>query len=129
MTADWKKKPLDRAKPRDDIKALRAEIKALNENLAHARANMKFYAERAQTLASALENNSKESRRYDALRMKGVLVDYDGEFKFLQGKDLDAFWDGRDEHHRIVNQSMMQVVMQKALIGGLPNQWILSAEL
>lgn len=129
MTADWKKKPLDRAKPRDDIKALRAEIKALNENLANARANMKFYAERAQALASELEKNSKDSRRYDALRMKGVLVDHDGEFKFLQGKDLDAFWDGRDERHRIVNESMMQVVMQKALIGGLPNQWVLSAEL
>lgn len=130
MTADWKKTPLERATRREDLKALRAQIKALEEKLHDALQNKKFYAERAQALAGALGESTKAARRYDALRLKGVLVDHNGEFKFLQGKDLDAFWDALDHRqHHILNESMMRQMMANVIFTSPGGQWLVSAEL
>ncbi len=43
MTAEWKKSPLERAKRRDDLKALQAKVKELESKLESAHVNSQYY--------------------------------------------------------------------------------------
>ena len=91
MTADWKKKPLERAKPRDDLKALQAKVKVLEGTLEAHKADNRWLRGLYEQARESMSELRGGHYNYGLLRERGVLLEEGGEFKYLQGDDLDNF--------------------------------------
>ncbi len=91
MTAEWKKSPLERAKPREDFKTLQAKVKDLENKLGSAQSDLRWAAGVTAELRKQVRETRDYQTKYEHLRKHGVLFETDGEFKHLQGEDLDRF--------------------------------------
>lgn len=91
MTAEWKKSPLERAKRRDDLKALQAKVKDLESKLESAQADKRWLQSLYEQARETVSELRPGNYNYGLLRERGVLLEDGGEFKHLQGEDLDKF--------------------------------------
>ncbi len=92
MTADWKKKPLERTQQRDSLKAANATIKALQQQIDALKSDLKWTKlvveqERERANIAQVERNN-----YRYLRDMGVMIEDEGQFKYLKGEELDAYF-------------------------------------
>ncbi len=94
MTADWKKKPLERGKRYSDIQRLQARVKELEASLELNNAQRKSDQIRLAEVTRIARERLESSNRYAELRRYGVMIEDEGQFKFLKGEDLDEFMKG-----------------------------------
>jgi len=127
MTAEWKKSAIERTKRKNDLAQAQAELKMLKEQYADAKQAARFYKDEYDRARKLLHEQYKELSRYDALRSVGVLIELDGEFKYLQGKDLDAFWEERDRRRNMYFEQSVLSTMQSVATPG--SNWVAQAEL
>lgn len=91
MTADWKKPPLQRGKRYSDIQRLQARVKELEDALEVNHTRHTVDKELLAQLRKVAKERLDQSNNYRALRRTGVMLEHEGEFKFLEGDDLDKF--------------------------------------
>ena len=92
MTAEWKKPPLDRAQKKDELKRLREEVAVLREYHKVLTSGEQWLRSTVIELRKECARTVAAADRYAYLRAVGVLVEQDGEFKYLQGDELDALF-------------------------------------
>ena len=101
MTADWKRKPLEQVakKPSSKTEHLQAR---LNEALARTARQAQtlhlmemqaaMYREQCDDASERARKNELQAQLYRQLCARGVMVEEDGEFKFLKGeKEIGDF--------------------------------------
>lgn len=91
MTAEWKKKPLERGKRYSDIQRLQARVKVLEGTLEAHKADNRWLRGLYEQARESMSELRGGHAAYMALRERGVLLEDGGEFKYLQGEDLDKF--------------------------------------
>lgn len=95
MTADWKKKPLDKAKPRDNLKEAHAANKELMRKLDALKHDLNWTKGVVESVRKERDEYRVQRDNYLYLRNIGVLVEVEGEFKYLQDENLDTFLNER----------------------------------
>lgn len=129
MTADWKKSPLERAKRRDDLKALQAKVKELEEKLGAAQADKRWLQSLYEQARETVSELRPGNYNYGLLRARGVLLEDGGEFKHLQDEDLDKFLEPQGPN-RVINSGFTsievfnsQVLVSERLTLNIPHQY------
>ncbi len=92
MTADWKKKPLERTQQRDSLKAANATIRALQQQIAALKSDLKWTRLIVEQEQKRAERAGTEQSNYRYLRDMGVMIEDEGQFKYLKGEELDAYF-------------------------------------
>lgn len=100
--AQWKETPRDRAfgVPRhSDIEKLQMQVADLMARLTQQVQRNEIWQDRVSQLKEQIDAQSKRAmaladihRAYKFLRITGVVMEHEGEFKHLQGEDMDKFF-------------------------------------
>lgn len=100
--AQWKETPRDRAfgVPRhSDIEKLQMQVADLMARLTQQVQKNEIWLDRVSQLKEQIDTQSKRltaladiHRAYKFLRITGVVMEHEGEFKHLQGEDMDKFF-------------------------------------
>lgn len=112
--AQWKQKPIDRAygTPRhSDIEKLNMQVADLMARLDLQLQKTEMWQSRVEQLKERVSEQAQQlkklhdiHRAYKFLSITGVVMEHDGEFKHLQGEDMDKFF-GIEETPRVTTKS------------------------
>jgi uncharacterized protein YcbK (DUF882 family) len=91
MTAEWKKKPLERGKRYSDIQRLQARVKELEVALQDTADLYRLKKDELAHVTKIAKDRIDASDKYNTLRRNGVMIEDEGQFKYLKGDELDEF--------------------------------------
>lgn len=101
--AQWKQDPRQRAfgkDPRDAlIDTLTDRLKIAETQISTLRATDDARVQRIKDLNAYDRHKHAQVNAYQFLRNAGVVMEHNGEFKHLQGKDMDAFFNIKEHLH------------------------------
>lgn len=126
--AQWKETPRDRAYgvPRhSDIEKLNMQVADMMTRLDLQLQKTEMWQSRVEQLKKRISEQAQQltklddiHRAYKLLRITGVVLEHEGEFKHLQGEDMDKFF-GIEETPRATTVAAMG-----ALYGAPSHMWI-----
>lgn len=94
--AQWKKDPRERAFGKDPREVLNDELtaalKKANDIIHQQNRRIEYMKEQSRSMQDRLSRIYEFRAAYLALRSKGVVMEHGGEFKHLQGEDMDTFF-------------------------------------
>lgn len=94
--AQWKKDPRERAFGKDPREVLNDELtaalKKANDIIHQQNRRIEYMKEQSRSMQDRLSRIYEFRAAYLALRSTGVVMEHGGEFKHLQGEDMDKFF-------------------------------------
>lgn len=94
--AQWKKDPRERAFGKDPREVLNDELtaalKKANDIIHQQNRRIDYMKEQSRSMQDRLSRIYEFRTAYLALRNTGVVMEHGGEFKHLQGEDMDKFF-------------------------------------
>lgn len=94
--AQWKKDPRERAFGKDPREVLNDELtaalKKANDIIHQQNRRIEYMKEQSRSMQDRLSRIYEFRAAYLALRNTGVVMEHGGEFKHLQGEDMDKFF-------------------------------------
>lgn len=94
--AQWKKDPRERAFGKDPREVLNDELtaalKKANDIIHQQNRRIEHMKDQTRSMQDRLSRIYEFRTAYLALRNTGVVMEHGGEFKHLQGKDMDKFF-------------------------------------
>ena len=94
--AQWKKDPRERAFGKDPREVLNDELtaalKKANDIIHQQNRRIEYMKDQTRSMQDRLSRIYEFRTAYLALRNTGVVMEHGGEFKHLQGEDMDKFF-------------------------------------
>ena len=94
--AQWKKDPRERTFGKDPREVLNDELtaalKKANDIIHQQNRRIEYMKEQSRSMQDRLSRIYEFRAAYLALRSAGVVMEHGGEFKHLQGEDMDTFF-------------------------------------